>query len=240
MFLTDQNGPNEGAPILVRWTLHRPSGRLTETVLDDRGNEFPRLNGRHGGQAYRYLYTAHWGEDVAFGPGMKHDLQRGTTEVHDDGPGRMTSELALVRKPGAAAEDVRRGADRDDSPACSRAVRLPRRLGSRRECRLDRRLISTRRRSPPEPARRVAVRLLHGRRRGGALGRPPRDGPRGAPRPRLRGAAADAADRRESRGPADRGRARPVRLDRIRRARGGHRPDCGVSAHDGRVSASAV
>ena len=32
MFLTDQNGPNEGAPILVRWTLHRPSGRLTETV----------------------------------------------------------------------------------------------------------------------------------------------------------------------------------------------------------------
>lgn len=54
MFLTDQNGPNEGAPILVRWMLHRPSGRLTETVLDDRGNEFPRINGRHGGQAYRY------------------------------------------------------------------------------------------------------------------------------------------------------------------------------------------
>ena len=60
MFRTDQNGPNEGAPILVRWTLHRPSGRLTETVIDDRGNEFPRINGRHSGQAYRYLYTAHW------------------------------------------------------------------------------------------------------------------------------------------------------------------------------------
>ena len=105
MFLTDQNGPNEGAPILVRWTLHRPSGRLTETVLDDRGNEFPRINGRHGGQAYRYIYTAHWGEDVAFGPAMKHDLQRETTEVHDYGPGRMTSEPVFVRKPGAAAED---------------------------------------------------------------------------------------------------------------------------------------
>jgi carotenoid cleavage dioxygenase-like enzyme len=105
MFLTDQNGPNEGAPILVRWTLHRPSGRLTETVLDDRGNEFPWINGRHGGQAYRYIYTAHWGEDVAFGPAMKHDVQRETTEVHDYGPGRMTSEPVLVRKPGAAAED---------------------------------------------------------------------------------------------------------------------------------------
>ncbi len=105
MFLTDQNGPNEGAPILVRWTLHRPSGRLTETVLDDRGNEFPRINGRHSGQAYRYLYTAHWGEDVAFGPAMKHDLQRNSTEVHDYGPGRMTSEPVFVRKSGAAAED---------------------------------------------------------------------------------------------------------------------------------------
>ena len=85
-------------------SIARP-GRLTETVLDDRGNEFPRINGRHGGQAYRYLYTAHWGDDVAFGPAMKHDVQRGTTEVHDYGPGRMTSEPVFVRKPGAAAED---------------------------------------------------------------------------------------------------------------------------------------
>ena len=64
MFRTDQNGPNEGAPILVRWTLNRVTGKLSETVLDDRCNEFPRLNGRYGGQAYRYLYTAHWGDDV--------------------------------------------------------------------------------------------------------------------------------------------------------------------------------
>jgi carotenoid cleavage dioxygenase len=36
---------------------------------------------------------------------MKHDVQRGTTEVHDYGRGRMTSEPVFVRKPGAAAED---------------------------------------------------------------------------------------------------------------------------------------
>lgn len=59
----------EGAPILVRWTLHRASGRVTETVLDARGNEFPRINGRRGGQACRYLYTARWGDNVAFRPG---------------------------------------------------------------------------------------------------------------------------------------------------------------------------
>jgi carotenoid cleavage dioxygenase len=105
MFLTDQNGPNEGAPILVRWTIHRPSGRLTEQVIDDRGNEFPRINGRYSGQAYRYIYSAFWDDDVVFGPAMKHDMQRGTTEVHDYGPGRMTAEPVFVRKPGAVAED---------------------------------------------------------------------------------------------------------------------------------------
>jgi carotenoid cleavage dioxygenase len=36
---------------------------------------------------------------------MKHDLQRETTEVHDYGPGRMTSEPVIVRKPGTSAED---------------------------------------------------------------------------------------------------------------------------------------
>jgi carotenoid cleavage dioxygenase len=36
---------------------------------------------------------------------MKHDLERGTTEVHDYGPGRMTAEPVFVRKPGATAED---------------------------------------------------------------------------------------------------------------------------------------
>ena len=105
MFLTDQNGPNEGSPILVRWTLDRASGRLTESVLDDRGNEFPRINAQHGGQAYRFIYTAHWGEHVSFGPSMKHDLVRGTTEVHNYGPRRMTSEPVFVRKPNAASED---------------------------------------------------------------------------------------------------------------------------------------
>lgn len=105
MFRTDQNGPNEGAPILVRWTLNRATGSLTETLIDDHGNDFPRLNGRHAGQPYRFLYTAHWGDRVQFGPAFKHDLQRGTTEVHDYGPGRMTTEPVFVRKPDAASED---------------------------------------------------------------------------------------------------------------------------------------
>jgi carotenoid cleavage dioxygenase len=60
MFDVDHNGPNEGTPVLVRWTLDRRNDRLSETGLDDHGNEFSRVNGRFGGQAYRYAYTAHW------------------------------------------------------------------------------------------------------------------------------------------------------------------------------------
>ena len=150
MFLTDQNGPNEGAPILVRWTLYRPSGRLTETVIHDRGDEFPRINGRYGGQAYRYVYSAHWGNDVAFGAAMKHDMQRQTTEVHDYGQGRMTAEPVFAEagshrrgrrlgpvlciRPGTRPQrcrhsrcpGLRRGTGRDHQSACSRAVRFPR------------------------------------------------------------------------------------------------------------------
>jgi carotenoid cleavage dioxygenase len=105
MFERDHHGPNEGVPVLVRWTLERTSGRLNESVLDDRGNEFPRINGRFEGQVYRYAYTAHWGDQVSFGPARKHDMLLGTSEVHDFGPGRMTLEPVFVRRPGAVQED---------------------------------------------------------------------------------------------------------------------------------------
>lgn len=105
MFRTDQNGPDEGAPILVRWTLDRTAGTLGERVLDDRGNDFPAINGAYAGRACRYLYTAHWGEHVTLGPVMKHDLESGTTEEHNYGPGRMSTEPVFIARPGAVQED---------------------------------------------------------------------------------------------------------------------------------------
>ena len=105
MFDQDHNGPNEGTPTLVRWTLDRHTGRLSETVLDDHGTEFPRINDRFSGLPYRFGYTAHWGHGVRFGPAMKHDMLRGTTEIHDYGTERMTLEPIFVQKPDATAED---------------------------------------------------------------------------------------------------------------------------------------
>ena len=156
MFRTDQNGPDEGAPILVRWTLNRATGHLTETVLDDRGNDFPRINGRYGGQDYRYIYTAHWGDRVEVRP--RHEARPATRHdrgarlwprAHDVGArvraqaGRRRRRRRLdhvlrlrLRTPSQRRRHPRgaglRGrADRHDPSSRPRAVHFSRRLGAR-------------------------------------------------------------------------------------------------------------
>src|SRR5699024_2046338 len=53
-FDTDRNGPNEGAPVLWRWTLDPSDGSVTEQQLDDRPIEFPRVDERLTGASSRY------------------------------------------------------------------------------------------------------------------------------------------------------------------------------------------
>jgi len=102
----DRQGPNEGTPVLMRWTLDRVRGRLTECLLDDHGGEFPRFDDRLGGQNYRYAYTAHWwGDKVSSGPLYKHDVRSGRTEVHDFGPGHASLEPVFVPRSRATDED---------------------------------------------------------------------------------------------------------------------------------------
>ena len=102
----DRQGPNEGTPVLMRWTLDRARRRLTERLLDDHGGEFPRLDDRLGGQDYRYAYTAHWwGDKVSSGPLYKHDVRGGRTVVHDFGPGHASLEPVFVPRTGATDED---------------------------------------------------------------------------------------------------------------------------------------
>jgi carotenoid cleavage dioxygenase-like enzyme len=105
MFDKDKCGPSEGRPVLARWTLDRTTGRLSEQILDDRGSEFPRLNGAHRGLPYRYGYTAYWGENLAFGPAMKHDVTTAQTWLHDYGVGRVTLEPTFIHRKGDPNED---------------------------------------------------------------------------------------------------------------------------------------
>jgi carotenoid cleavage dioxygenase len=102
----DRHGPNEGTPVLMRWTLDRTRGRLTEGLLDEHGGEFPRLDDRVGGTNYRHAYAAHWwGDKVSSGPLYKHDVRTGRTDVHDFGPGHASLEPVFVPRSGATGED---------------------------------------------------------------------------------------------------------------------------------------
>ena len=53
MFATEHRGPNEGAPTLDRWTLDLTAGKVLEERLDDRGQEFPRIDERLVGRRHR-------------------------------------------------------------------------------------------------------------------------------------------------------------------------------------------
>ncbi len=106
MFAREMRGPSEGRPILVRWRIDLHSGALSETVLFDRGLEFPRFNDARAGQSYRFGYTAAAGDHTQeFGDVFKHDLVSGTNQIHDHGPGRHTLEPVFVAREGATAED---------------------------------------------------------------------------------------------------------------------------------------
>jgi carotenoid cleavage dioxygenase-like enzyme len=105
MFATLLTGPYEGLPSLERWTIDLDAGKVTTDVLDDRGQEFPRIDERLTGRPHRYGYTASFGQGVEHGPALKHDLAAGTREEHDYGQGRVTLEPVFVPRSASAAED---------------------------------------------------------------------------------------------------------------------------------------
>jgi carotenoid cleavage dioxygenase len=105
MFARDVLGPNEGAPTLDRWILDPASGKLREERLDDRGQEFPRHDERRVGRPIRYAYTAAFEPGPSFGPLLKHDLAKRSTELHDEGPSRAFLEPVFVPQTPDAAED---------------------------------------------------------------------------------------------------------------------------------------
>jgi carotenoid cleavage dioxygenase len=100
--LTDRN---YGVPLCVRYVIDPVRGTVSRTVLDSRGEEFPRIDPRLVGRKHRYGYAVHteWETSLSFKSLLKHDFERGTTEVHEVGKGRMPSEGVFV--PTGAGED---------------------------------------------------------------------------------------------------------------------------------------
>jgi carotenoid cleavage dioxygenase len=123
MFATDVNGPFEGSPTLDRWTIDAEAGKVLEERIDDRGQEFPRVDERLVGRPHRYGYSAWFGQaSIEHGALLKHDLETGSSEAHGYGDGRSSGEGVFVPRSDDAAEDdgwvmslvYDRGTDRSD------------------------------------------------------------------------------------------------------------------------------
>jgi carotenoid cleavage oxygenase len=103
MFANDLLGPNEGPPALERWTVDIKAGKVLPERLDDRGQEFPRLDERLVSLPYRYGYAGIFLEKET---GLvRHDLSRGTSEVRLLPSSDGSSEAVFVPRHAEAAED---------------------------------------------------------------------------------------------------------------------------------------
>jgi carotenoid cleavage dioxygenase len=110
---------NEGLPTFDRFTVDLTSGRVQHQRVDDRPQEFPRINERFTGRPYRWGYSvateglirSFATEDeqalpvVGANQIFKHDLERMTTEVRDYGPGVAVGEPVFVEAENPQSED---------------------------------------------------------------------------------------------------------------------------------------
>jgi carotenoid cleavage oxygenase len=109
MFASDRHGPNEGSPTLDRWTVDLSGDKVIEERIDDRGQEFPRVDERLTGRRHRFGYAPAVGTDAGdidlTGSLLKHDLVEGRTEVRSFGPAHRVGEFVFVPSGPDAAED---------------------------------------------------------------------------------------------------------------------------------------
>ncbi|MEI7592115.1 MAG: carotenoid oxygenase family protein [Actinomycetes bacterium] len=98
-------------PTLHRWTVNLKLGSVTESQLDDRPGDFPRVNHHRSGLANQYGYVAAgpWTvDDVQFKSVIKYDLQAGTSQIHHYGGGGEhieCGEAVFAPDPAGTAED---------------------------------------------------------------------------------------------------------------------------------------
>ena len=105
MFRSDRHGPNEGAPVLERWRLDPRGGAIATERVDDRAQEFPRVDERRVGRPYRFGYSAALASGFVASALLKHDLVRGRVETHAEGPQRSFFEPVFVPAHAGAEED---------------------------------------------------------------------------------------------------------------------------------------
>jgi carotenoid cleavage dioxygenase-like enzyme len=102
---------------LHRWEIDLERGAVTETPLDDRPIEFPRIDDRLCGLRHRYGYAVRnlSSTDSEATSLLKYDLTTGTSREHDFGPGRYPGEATFVPHPAASASNSASNSSEEDA-----------------------------------------------------------------------------------------------------------------------------
>lgn len=92
---------------LDRFRVDLTAGKVGVERLDDRGQEFPQVDPRVVGRKHRVGYAmGAAGEQGLLGSAiLKHDLDRGTVDEFDPGPGRSPGEASFVPAGGDGEDD---------------------------------------------------------------------------------------------------------------------------------------
>ncbi|NKC01675.1 MAG: carotenoid oxygenase [Pseudomonadales bacterium] len=79
-----------------RYVIDIEAGTATETQLDDRRVELPRINESRTGRPYEYHYSVAQPSNTEMRGVLKYDLKTGHAECHDIDPGDSNSEPVFV------------------------------------------------------------------------------------------------------------------------------------------------
>ncbi len=109
MFAGTPGGPDAPSRGLERWTVDPATRSVTIRTIDAAPQEFPRIDERHFGRAYRHVYTLALPttpEARFVGNTMlyRHDLRDDTRQTHDFGAGRHPGEFVFVPRSADGAE----------------------------------------------------------------------------------------------------------------------------------------
>lgn len=106
MFDTEMLGPDEGPPTLDRWVVDLADGKVRESRIDDRGQEFPRVDERLVGRRHRYGYAPSFGDaDNGTNRLHKHDFIGGRSATRSFGAGKHLGEFVFQPRSADSAED---------------------------------------------------------------------------------------------------------------------------------------
>ena len=105
MFDKERRGPSEGPPTLDRWRLNVVTGTHTYERIDDRPQEFPRINESLIGLRHQFGYCAGVGSNFAQDTLIKVNLDTRQVEARTDTSRYGYGEPLFIPRDGASSED---------------------------------------------------------------------------------------------------------------------------------------